>query len=371
MSRVLFVSTSTTLGGAEKTLYTLATLLNPKEFQVAGVISLKPLGVYAERLKAQGVPAYTLGMTSRPTLATWRRLGEIIERTRPDLVHALMYQAIQLCRLAKKRGRVPFKLVSSPRVSYRTRASWTLWLDRLLKGADDLLVAESLSTRDHLVKGLGYSADKVKVIHNGVDLAGWPASKLDRSRKRLELRLEAGDLLIGAVGRLDAQKAQGVLVDAVSRLKDRLPLRCVILGDGPRRAALQAQIRRLSLERHVWLLGEREDVPAWLSSLDLFVLPSLWEGLPNALLEAMALGVPAVASAVDGVREVIEDGVNGALVPPGSPQALARKIEVLLGDPQDRARLGAAARATITRKFGLLSMISAYEDAYREVLSRR
>lgn len=370
MSRVLFVSTSTTLGGAEKTLYSLATLLDPKRFPVAGAVSLKPAGVYAERLQALGVPIRSLGLRGRPGLKEVRSLCRIIEEHKPDLVHALMYQAIQLCRLAKRRLGGGFKLVSSPRVSYRTRSALTLLLDRLLKNSDDLLISECDSSRDYLVKRLGYSPDKVRTVYNGVDIAQWPVSKVERHEKRLGLRLGKDDILVGSVGRLDAQKAQGVLVEAVARLKNRHPVKCVIIGDGPKRASLEAQVRRRGLEKHVWLLGERDDVTAWLSSFDLFALPSLWEGLPNALLEAMAMGLPVVASAVDGVGEVVKDDENGLLVHPKDPGLLADKLAALAGDPQARARLGGAAKRTIAERFTLLRMIADYEAAYSEVLTR-
>lgn len=370
MIRILFVSTSTTLGGAEKTLYSLATLVDPKAFQVAGVVSLKPPGPYARRLAGQGVTTHTLDLRGRASFKTVHALARIIEGHRPDVVHALMYQAIQLSRLAKRRTSVPFKLVSSPRVSYRTRSALTLLIDRLLKGADDLLIAECAASRDYLVKKLGYDARKVQVLYNGVDLAQWPVSKLDRQKKRLELRLAGSDILVGAVGRLDGQKGHSVLIEAVSKLKTRYPVRCVIIGEGPKRAALEAQVRRLALEKHVWLLGERDDVTEWLSSFDLFALPSLWEGLPNALLEAMALGLPVAASAVDGVPELIQDGQNGALVPPRDPVALAKKLAELASDPALRSRLGSAAKITVAERFSLPQMLSAYEAAYRQVITQ-
>ncbi len=368
MSRILFVSTSTTLGGAEKTLHALATLLNPKSFTVSGVVSLKPPGAYARRLQDQGVQVLSLDLQGWPSLRDLRRLGEIIESLRPDLVHALMYQAIQLCRLAKRRA-FPFKLVSSPRVSYRTRPAWSLLADRLLKGADDLLISECASSREFLVRRLGYDPAKVRTIYNGVDISGWSVSGIERQHKRLELRLESRELLIGTIGRLDLQKGHAVLIEAMARLRERVPLRCVIIGEGPQGPGLRDRVGRLALENRVWLLGEREDASSWLSGLDLFVLPSLWEGLPNALLEAMALGLPVVASGVDGVREVVQDDQNGILVPPGEPEALARAIAALAQDPAARGRLGQAARATISQRFSLLSMLAGYEGAYSEVLA--
>ncbi|UPT73615.1 MAG: glycosyltransferase [Elusimicrobiota bacterium] len=242
-------------------------------------------------------------------------------------------------------------------------------VDRALKGRDDLLISESDASRAFLLGRLGYAPAKVRTIRNGVDLAGWPASKVDRQKKRLELRLGSADVLVGAVGRLDRQKGFSVLVHAMARLK-KTGVRCVILGEGPERPRLEALIREHALESSVWLPGERADVAAWLSAFDVACLPSLWEGLPNTLLEEMALGLPVVASAVDGVPEVVENGRNGVLVPPADAPALAKALGALAADPARRAALGAAAHATIAEKFTIRRMIDEYQDAYADVVSR-
>ena len=168
MAKILFVSTSTTVGGAEKTLYALATLIDPKKHQVVGVVSLKPEGHYAKRLREQGVKVMTMALGRAPRPADARRLAAIIDRERPDIVHAVMYQAIQLCRMAKTRSDTRFKLVSSPRVNYRSRSWWTLLVDRWLKERDDLLIAECEASRRFLLKKLGYDPAKVVTIRNGV-----------------------------------------------------------------------------------------------------------------------------------------------------------------------------------------------------------
>ncbi|MDE2511175.1 MAG: glycosyltransferase [Elusimicrobia bacterium] len=369
MAKILFVSTSTTVGGAEKTLFALATLLDHRAFPVAGVVSVKPEGHYARRLRDMGVTVESLNLTRAPRPADARRLAAIIERERPDIVHAVMYQAIQLARMAKPLTKVPFKLVSSPRVNYRSRSWWTLLLDRWLKERDDLLIAECEASRRFLLQKLSYRPSKVATIRNGVDLAGWPVSKIDRQKKRLELRLGAADVLVGAVGRLDRQKGFATLIEAMARLKGTA-LRCAILGDGPERDRLAALIRRHAVEKSVWLLGEKDEIPSWLSAFDAYCLPSLWEGLPNSLLEAMALGLPVVASNVDGVPEAVTDGGTGVLVPPHRPAALAKALQALAADAGRRAALGAAAKAAISERFTLRRMIEEYEQAYTGVTSR-
>ncbi|MCX5796597.1 MAG: glycosyltransferase [Elusimicrobia bacterium] len=368
MPRILFVSTSTTIGGAEKTLFTLATRLDAERFQVAGVVGLKAPGHYAQRLAAQGVATRSLGLVGWPSLRDADALARIIRETRPDLVQAIMYQAIQLCRFVKRRAKAPFKLVSSPRVNYRTRSSWSLLVDRWLRGADDLLIAESEASRDFLTRRLGYAADRVKTVHNGVELPEAP-SEAERKRARLQLGLREDETLLLAMGRLDDQKGHGVLIDAVAGLKDSRKPRCAIIGDGPLRDRLLAQVERLGLHRLVQLPGERGDVRSWLCASDIFVLPSLWEGLPNALLEAMALGLPVAASRVDGVPEAVTDGQDGLLVAPGDPRALAKALVSLMDDPGLRRRLGQAARTRVAESFTLPAMLAGYEAAYRDVLT--
>ncbi len=367
MPKILFISTSTTIGGAEKTLFTLATRLDTKQFQVAGVVSLKSPGHYAQRLNQHGIKTRSLDLVGWPSLRDAGTLARIIQEIRPDVVHALMYQAIQLCRLVKRRAEVPFKLVSSPRVNYRTRSFWSLLVDRWLKAADDLLIAESDASREFLTRRLGYAADRVKTVYNGVDIPEIP-SAAERKRARLQLGLDENELLLLSMGRLDAQKDHKILIDAVASLRGSRKPRCAIIGDGPMRDRLRAQIRQLGLQRTVQLPGERGDVRCWLAACDIFVLPSLWEGLPNALLEAMALGLPVVASRVDGVPEAVTDGKDGLLVAPGNAATLSVALAKLMDDPELRRSLSQAARARMAENFTLPAMLAGYEAAYKNVI---
>lgn len=362
LPRLAFVSTSTTLGGAEKTLHLLASRVDRRKFQVAGVISLKPAGAYARKIGELGIPVTSLDMGGCPSWTTWRRLLQALDELKPDIVHAIMFQAMQLSRLAKLSGR-SFALLGSPRVAPRSRSRLTLLLDGMLKGADDLLVAESEATRRYMIDRLRYQEARVRTIYNGVEPES--ADPAFRQRLRGELGLSSGELLIGSAGRLDAQKAHWVLIDAIARMP-RLAGRCIIIGQGPEQLNLEARIKALGLQGRVILAGEKSDLSPWLSAMDVFVLPSLWEGLPNALLEAMALGLPCVASAVDGVPELIEDGKSGMLAPAGDATALAARISELASGLELRQRLGEAAKAR-TSAFSVERMIRAYEDAYESL----
>jgi len=370
MARLLYVSTSTTVGGAEKTLYTLATLVDPAKHPVVGIVSVKPEGEYARRLRSAGHKVFTLGVEGTPGFRHARRLAAIARETGAEVVHAVMYQAIQLCRTARAMGWADFGLVSSPRVNYRTRSGLSLFVDTLLKANDDLLVTESDASRRYLLNPLGYEPLKVVTIRNGVDLAGWSASKTDRRRLRETIGAAPGDLVLGTVGRLDRQKGQSILLEAVAKLRVVRPeVRAVLIGDGPLRKDLEALARSLRVDQHVHFMGESAEVTAWLSAMDLFVLPSLWEGLPNALLEAMGMGLPVIASRVDGVPEVVEHDKTGLLVAPSDPQAVFVAVQDLLMDPALRVRLGQAAKALVLAKFKVADMVSAYENTYARAAS--
>ncbi|MBI3298641.1 MAG: glycosyltransferase [Elusimicrobia bacterium] len=368
MPRILYVSTSTTMGGAEKTLFTLATLLDPKLAEVAGVVSLKPKGEFARRLAEMDKKVYSLELKHKPGLRDLQRLAILIQELQPDLVHAVMYQAIQLCRAVKRIGYAEYKLISSPRINYRTREPVSLWLDGWLKKADDLLVTECDASRDYLLKKLDYDPAKVRTIRNGVDIAGWPVSKSDRARLRKELGVAHNEVLIGAVGRLDEQKGHTYLLEAVAKLRAQHPARLVIIGDGPLRKVLADRLRSLGLEGAAHLVGERKDVTAWLSAFDIFALPSLWEGLPNALLEAMALGLAVVATQVDGVPEAVAHDISGLLCKPQDSQSLYVALQDLIAEPELRKRLGEHAKQVVAENFGLGPMIDAYHEVYRSVL---
>ena len=364
-TRTLFVSTSTTLGGAEKILSTIALGLDRARFDILSVISLKPVGFYGEKMRERGVRVESLGIENFPGPRQAAALARRLREAKPDLVVAFMYQAIELSRLAKKLTGAAFKLVSSPRVSYRSRGIASLAVDRALRKEDDLLVAECASSRRYLVEHLGYAPEKVTAIPNGVDAEFWaPDAKL-RQRVRAELGLGEADFFIGAAGRLDRQKDHATFLRAFARLSSGSDarVRLAILGEGGERRRLEALIGTLGIGDKARLLGEHRDPKPLFCGFDAFVLPSLWEGLPNALLEAMSLGLPVIASRVDGVQDVLTDGYNGLLVAPGDPEALATALARARAYPHEAHRWGDAARETVASRFSLPRMISAWSEA--------
>jgi glycosyltransferase involved in cell wall biosynthesis len=200
----------------------------------------------------------------------------------------------------------------------------------------------------------------VHVIPNGI-----PLRTGARDRVRRELSIAPGELLIVSVGNLYPVKGHAVLIDALATLRDRAGWRLAIAGRGEEEPRLRAQAAAAGIGERVHLLGFRDDVADIFAAGDLFAMPSLSEGLPLALVEAMSFGLPVVISRVGGVPEVVTNDVEGLLVPPSDPGALALAIRSLLDDPARRSRQGGAARMRALRDYAIGTMVDRYERLYR------
>ena len=206
------------------------------------------------------------------------------------------------------------------------------------------------------------------MVRNGLDLGRFD----DRAAQPLQGPLRLGKPLVAVVANLWPVKGHRTLVEAIARVHARMPqARFVLVGDGPERPDLERRISGLGIGDAVDLLGTRYDVPALLSRADAFCLPSLAEGLPNAIMEAMAARLPVVATAVGGTPELVLEGETGMLVPPANADALASALLGVLADPECGRRMGARGRALIAREYSLDALTRGHGDLYRAVLARR
>jgi len=233
-------------------------------------------------------------------------------------------------------------------------------------------IALSRHLERYLVDRVGLPAAHVTQLYNGVDTA-----RFEPADARLPIPgspFDPRDFVVGTVGRLQAVKDQVTLARAFVRASAMggaaRRLRLVVVGDGPLRAPIVQVLRDAELLDHAWLVGERDDIADILRGLDLFVLPSLAEGVSNTILEAMASGLPVVATRVGGNPELVAAGVTGALVPPAAPAALAEAIAALAADPSHARALGQAARREAVARFSLERMLHDYHAVYRRALAR-
>jgi glycosyltransferase involved in cell wall biosynthesis len=221
--------------------------------------------------------------------------------------------------------------------------------------------------RRWLVEDVRIRASKVVTIHNGVDVTRFAGSTRDAARAALGIA--ATELVVGTVGRLNPVKDQATLVHAFERLGLRYPHAVlVIAGDGPLRGDLEHLVDTLQLRDRVRLLGERRDIPAVLAALDVFVLPSIAEGISNTILEAMASGLPVIATHVGGNPELLEAGTTGMLVPAGQPATLADALAAYIDDGHLREVHGKNGRQRAVERFGLARMSDNYAALYTGLL---
>ncbi|HUD72863.1 MAG TPA: glycosyltransferase [Dongiaceae bacterium] len=374
--RVLHLISTLRPGGTELAMIRLLGHLDRESFRCR-VAWLRDDPVLAAAVQeATGHPPIPIGLRGKVSPAALVRLAALVRRERFDIVHTHMDLA-DYYGAAAARLRSGTVLVSSKQNAdeFRTRRTWKrppfLLLEHCAYGAANAVIAVSEGLVDFLERAEGLPRHKTVVIGNGVDPdlgAGAP----DRAEARRRLGLPATGPILGTVGRLAAQKGQVDLLRALPSIRARFPeALLVVAGDGPERAALEREAERLGVTGAVRLLGHQADVPAVLAALDLFLLPSLWEGLPLALLEAMAMRLPVVATRAVGIDELITDGVEGRLTPLHDPAALAAAAIDLLADPQRAQAMGTAARRRAVGRHSQAAVAADVAALYRRLLQER
>ena len=362
---LLYVITDSGVGGSEKVLLTLLKNLNRELVRPVGVLVLKGKREMATEWEACGVPVEALGMRSFPTPTMFWNARHFLNATRPRIVHAFLYHAVQTMRILTI-CRPSFRLIGSPRVNYRFLPKPALWLDRLIKSRDTLALCESRATAFFLTEALHYHQEKIAVVSNGVDRETYQFNAEARMSLRREWGIADADILVGSAGRFHPQKGYDVLIRAAQQLTDGPSgLKFVLAGKGPEEKTLKKLAE--SQSSRFLFLREREDIPQFLSALDIYVQSSRYEGMPNALLEAMSVGCACLATAVDGTLDLAEDGKNMRLVKPEDPSALADAIRFLAENPDQRKLLADQAKMT-AQNFSVDKMVKGFEQVYLEAL---
>jgi glycosyltransferase involved in cell wall biosynthesis len=361
------------LGGTERQVVLLASGLWQRGIDT-DVIVMFAGGERERELRAAGVPVVNLGFRRRPVglgmlwanLRAFGRLVRHLRRRRPAVLHAFLFHSYLLAAPAARLARVPVLVAGRRSLGYfKGGRRWILAIERAATAVTDLLIANAEAVAADARDEEGVPADKVIVIYNALPDAAFEAAAPERA-PAIE---ERGRPVVLCVANLLAYKGHRFLVEAAALLRERgLDITLDLAGDGPERAGLAA----LAAEREVDVrfLGARTDVPQLLARADAVVLPSLTEGLPNAVMEAMAAGRPVVATDVGGTGELLRHD-RGILVPPGSASALADGLQRLLTDPEHAAQLAAAARAWVCENAALDTMINRHVGVYTELWERK
>ena len=301
--------------------------------------------------------------------AGWWRLVAMLRRARPDVVMTMLDFADTLGRPAARLAGCG-RLVTSIQVRNLVKSAWQRWLDRKTVPWADKVIFNSGQVVKHAREKEGVRENQVVIIPNGVEDLRTRSGAL-RIDSRRQLGLGRKTVLLGTVARLYPQKNLSLFLRALAKLSTLQEWKALVVGDGPERRQLLALTEELRLTDRVIWLGARTDVEAWLAAMDVFVHTSDFEGMPNAVMEAMAMGLPVVASAVDGTRELIEDGVSGYLLPPGDVDAFAERIRELMEDSHLAHQLGEKADRHVLERFGMARMIEAYNELFLSLVDSK
>ena len=351
-------------GGLENGVVNVINRLDPNRFR-SSVTCLQEAGAFAARIRSPEVEIHTLGLRRGNDVKLPLRLAGLFRRTSTDVVHTRNAEAFFYGFLGAKLARVP-ALIHSEHGRVLPDSPRRMTVQRWLLNFTDGAFSVSDQLRRDLVHHLRVPERRFEVIYNGVDVARIAGA--DRMRARRALGVNDHDIVIGSVGRLVSVKNYALLLRAFSHIAE--PAHLVLIGDGPERASLEALATAHGNAARTHLLGHREDVAELLVGLDIFVLPSLSEGMSNTMLEAMAAGVPTVASRVGGNSEIIQDQENGLLFESENERALTDLLVNLIAAPEHRAQLGRAGQERVMHEFSMRAMIQKYEALYERVFHR-
>lgn len=364
--RVLETIRQGTIGGGETHVMDLTQALN-KDLYEPIVLSFTP-GPMVDRLREMGITTHVIETEKPFNIFRWQQVKQLLKDEKIDVVHAHGTRAGSNTFWAARQLGLP--------ILY-TVHGWSFHVDQkplllksrqlgeklLLSQADVTICVSNSNYRD----GLAFSPMKRAVVVNyGVNLQKYNPEGSFKDI-RAELGIDKDTVLVGCIARVTVQKDPFTYLRAIAAVPASLPIKFLLVGNGDLKPAALQLAEELKIGSRLVFLEARQDVPDLLRALDIYCLPSLWEGLPIGLLEAMAMAKAVVVTGVDGTKEAVQDGVNGVLIPPQSPPQLAEALMRLAADAPLRQTLGNAARQTVLREFNVETMTRHVEQLYDQV----
>ncbi len=357
---ILFVTVGYTLGGSENMIARIAPSLTMRGYKIR-VLAFKGWGPISLKLKNQGIECIALKGKGKFDFRVLWRYFLYLRKSPPDLIIAFLYRAYIPSRIFGFLLGIPN--ISSVRDVQKWMNLLHFFLERITANFSTAIYSCSNAVTRFLIQDLGIKRDKVVTIPNGIDVDSFSV-KINREKKLQELGLKNNLKIVGTVCRLHEPK-KGIknLLEAAKNLQKKIDFQLLIIGTGKDERKLRQIAQEAAI--NVSFLGERNDVKEILQVIDIFVLASLYEGFPVVVLEAMASGLPIVASRVGGLKEAVLDGKTGFLVEPGSPDLLADKIETLLKDDNKCKKFGKAGFNRAKEAFPIEKTVDNIENLWK------
>jgi len=364
---IVFLVHTYALGGLENVVTNLVNTLDPQQYRCT-ILSFAPLAQVSHRVNLERVQLISLNKKAGNDLGSIYRIYRFFQESKADIVQTHNWGTVFEGLIAAKLARVPC-LVHAEHGTIESKKR-NRWIQRALWQWTNQVVCVSETHRRQLVDVIGYPREKIKPIFNGVDTTRFSPMPAEKTAIRKKMGLGAETICIGTLGSFRTVKNQALLLSAADQVLKITPnVHLVFVGEGPLKVGLMAEADKLRIRGQVHFLGARTDIPELLNAFDIFVLPSLMEGMPISVLEAMSCGIPVVASAVGGLPEVIEDGKSGLLFPSKDPTALAAVLSGLIADKEKRLALGQEGRRRVLSSFSVEKMVGKYHALYRSLLA--
>jgi sugar transferase (PEP-CTERM/EpsH1 system associated) len=359
-------------GGVENGIANLIEHVDPHSFEHV-LCAVFQVGPMTERYPLDRVPLVSLDQRRARARSQFWPLVRMIRKVKPDLVHSRNWGAIEAVFAARWTGIRAIHSEHGVEADQSAEPWRRRWLRRAAYASADRVFSVSQELQENLARRNGFARRRIGVIHNGVDVRRFRPDAEAGKKLRAELRIAADEFVIGCVGRMSPVKDYRTMLRATEIFsRNCQSWRLLLVGDGPERAELERVVAGSDkLRSRVQFLGTTDRVVELLNVLDVYVLSSIIEGISNSLLEAMATGVPVIATHTGGTPEVVVDRQSGLLAPVGAPEELAERLISLYRQPQERQRLGRAGQRRASEEFSLDSMVRRYEEMYTGVASRR
>lgn len=362
-SRILYVITDLLPGGVPLHLYRLATHMSGAGHDVA-VVSLAGGGAVADRLTDRGVTVMSCDACCALDWRVFDRLAGYIQQYQPQIIHSFLFHANNAARISCMLTGFPTRRLICEIQTAEIERRWHLWVDRFMHRFSRVTVGNSASVVDHLNRCARIPIGQLALVEGGVDIeAVGRALPYDRA----ELNVNKNETLLLWAGRLDPVKGLDALIAAVDRVRAAHPVRLLLAGEGEYRPSIERLIQSHKLQSVVTLLGHCDDVHRLMRTADIFAFPSRTEGMPNALLEAMAAGCPVITTRTAGCRDVVIENETGMLVDVDQPEQLAAAITRLIIDRPLANRLAQHAARQGRTRFAISTMFERYADLYAAI----
>jgi glycosyltransferase involved in cell wall biosynthesis len=377
--KIAVLATVTDFGGAERVVLSLINNVNSDSFELVPIIFTIPSmedGVFLKHLDRAGKKYYKIFVNDYKLkylnpLVNIVETYKLLKKQKFDLIHTHGYRADVLGIFLSKLMGLPFISTCHGFILNDLNLKLYSRLDHFVLRFANKIMAVSQGIKNDLVKS-GIEESLITVIQNAVDLNGnEELFTQNRQIKRALFNIKDNEFVVGYIGRLSEEKGVKYLIEAILMLHDlNMPVKTIIIGEGPQRNELEDLVKKTNIEDRIFFTGFQDNIEYWLPSIDVFALPSLTEGTPMSLLEAMAEGIPVVASAVGGVPQVVDSGKNGILVAAGKSEEIKDAIHLLYKDEALRNSLSREAKKMMQMKYSVQEWINKIEMEYSKVLNK-